>query len=96
MRSALLIALLTLLPLAARAHDAREQVRRGVAFAIGFGLASEREANGVPCALSPVCGDPEELRVPLPDGRAPWRAAYPHPVRSEPAACLPPRIDGPR
>ncbi len=96
MRSALLIALLALLPLAARAHDAREQVRRGVAFAIGFGLASEREAHGVPSAFSSVCGDPEELRVPLPDGRAPWRAGYPHLVRSETASCRQPHVDGPR
>lgn len=84
---------LALLPLAARAHDDREEVRRGVLRAIGWGIAYGEAPAAADAAFAPVCDDPRE---PLSDARAPWRAGYPHLVRSETAPCVPSRVDGPR
>ena len=94
-RLAIATAVLVLLAHAAHARDAREEVRIGVLRGIGFGIAAGELSASDPLFL-PVCGDPAELRTPLHDARAPWRAAYPHLVRSEPAYCAPSRVDGPR
>jgi hypothetical protein len=95
-RFALLATLALLLPLAAGARDERDEVRRGVLRAMGWGIAYGVEPEGLGPAFAPVCGDPQDLREPLRDARAPWRAGYPHRVRSEPAPCRPSPLDGPR
>jgi hypothetical protein len=95
-RLLLVATLAVLLPLAAGARDEGDEVRRGVLRAIGWGIAYGVEPEGLGPAFVPVCGDPQDLREPLADSRAPWRAGYPHHVRSEPAPCRPSPLDGPR
>lgn len=102
MRLAPLALLLALLPLPARAHgardahDDREEVRTGILRAIGWDIAAGASPESAAGSFQPVCGDPRDLRQPLPDARAPWRAGYPHFVRSEPLQCHPSPVDGPR
>jgi hypothetical protein len=96
MRCVLLATFALLLAPAADARDAGDEVRRGVLRAIGWGIAFGVEPEGIGPAFAPVCGDAQDLREPLADRRAPWRAGYPQRVRSEPAPCRPSPLDGPR